>query len=322
MEPTQGERLLRAFLDFASAVQHLKGIIGEVGSSQDQTDAAVLGPLALETLCLWCRRAPFSLRQKRALTDFDEASSNGEEIDVANNPPEAIAIKTADVLNNVLMTNPTVYSPKLLAAGAVPALVHSTAALSGFLQASACCCLQNLCAVDETSRHYIMEGGGLNPVIDLARNATYLPAATAACGVLQNVAMIPKYEAALVDSGCVKVLLNRCRSTKNEAEGGVSLVESAARALKNLASGTDAARLEISRLQGIAVLSELLKIAKVAHPKNGVIELRMPSKLTIVGAAGALRGLSMVNPPPIWSDTHLDSLCRDTMGDCVLIGAL
>jgi hypothetical protein len=299
------ERLLRAFFDFSATINHLKLYVTEQTiqeSNSSDTSARELGALAIETLCLWCRRAPVSLR----VPDFAEyddffAESSVETKEVPQEqsigPAEAVSIKSIDVLTSVLMSNPSVSSPKLLAAGAVPALVHAITTSCGHLQASACCCLQNLAACNDNARHAIAEEGGLSLLVDLARDASYKPAASAACGALQNLALVPSYETAIVGAGGAKILVNRCREKPADAGYDPYLVESAAMALKNLAAGSDPTRIEISRHHGIPVLADLLKIARVPHPKNGIIELRLPPRPILVAASGALRGLSMVCRP-------------------------
>lgn len=295
------ERLLRAFLDFAATANHLKHFITEQSIQENASPdicARQLGALAIETLCLWCRRAPVSLRIP-SFAGFDDffAETNTEKEETPEptiGPAETVAIKSIDVLTSVLMSNPTVCSPKLVSAGAIPALVHAITASSGKLQASACCCLQNLAACNDSARHSVADEGGITLLVDLARDASYKPAASAACGAIQNLALVPSYEDAIVEAGGPKVLVNRCKEKPNDSEYDPYLVESAAMALKNLAAGSDLTRNEISRHHGIPVLADLLKIAKVPHSKNGVIELRLPSRPIIAAAAGALRGLSTV----------------------------
>jgi hypothetical protein len=202
-------------------------------------------------------------------------------------------------MNTLLLEKPLWCSKMLLAAGAVPAIVHAVDVSPAHgVQAAAAGTLQNLASVSDPIRSDIVAAGGVRPVVKMLRRQDVTHAvATSACGVLQNLALLPENEEAILEGGCVQVLLHHCSKgirLIDYDERDKPVIEAAALALMNIASGGEAACRAIGEHDGIPVLVGLLHLHSRHNPKTGVLEMPTPS-LQIIHAAGAtLRGIAML----------------------------
>ncbi|KAJ1479732.1 hypothetical protein T484DRAFT_1813247 [Baffinella frigidus] len=164
--PTPHHLLCRAFLDFSAAVNSLKEHISSGSGGKElglEQDSDPLGPLAVETLNLWCSRLE---------PPEPKGHPEEKEEDDAHYPPmilidcrgslEQIVNASADALSNLYLTNPPVGSKLLVAGETIPALVASGTipALVRVLEtterpavvAAAACCLQDLASFSDGNR--------------------------------------------------------------------------------------------------------------------------------------------------------------------------
>ena len=201
-------------------------------------------------------------------------------------------------MNTLLLVHPPRCSKMLLTAGALPALIHAVdVSPAPKVQEAAACTLQNLASTSDAIRADIVAAGGVRPVVKMLRRPDVTHAvATSACGALQNLALLPENEEAIIEGGGIQVLLHHCskgvRTDYDERDRPV--VEAATLALMNIAAGGEAACRAIGEQDGIPVLAGLLHLHSRHNPKTGVLETPTPT-LRLIHAAGAtLRGIAML----------------------------
>eukprot|EP00292_Cryptomonas_paramecium_P018694 CAMPEP_0113670824 /NCGR_PEP_ID=MMETSP0038_2-20120614/5358_1 /TAXON_ID=2898 /ORGANISM="Cryptomonas paramecium" /LENGTH=125 /DNA_ID=CAMNT_0000586897 /DNA_START=164 /DNA_END=538 /DNA_ORIENTATION=- /assembly_acc=CAM_ASM_000170 len=125
--------------------------------------------MALETVSLWCRRSPITFRTPRfPMINDSEPVEKYVEGEQKLSPGETVAIKGSNTLNSILLLKPDICSYTFLRIGVIGALVHLTTSSCHLLQASSCCCLQNLSACRDEVRTRIAEEGGVSLLVDLA----------------------------------------------------------------------------------------------------------------------------------------------------------
>ena len=293
--PRKAARLHQVFEDFAAAVVGLREYLADGEKEEGYppgTDPFYdehVAPLALETLCLWIDRV-----KGLPTGPCGERLAHTREPNVLDKVGEV----AADALNALLLVHPPRCSKLLLTAGAVPAIIHAVDVCPApATQAAAACALQTLASVNDAIRSDIVLAGAVRPVVKMLRRQSITPVvATAACSVLQNLALLAENEQPIVDGGSIQVLLHHCAKGSGAQFDAADqpVIEAAARALMNLAAGSGETCKAIGDGGGIPVLVGLLKLHKRHNPKTGVLETPTPSLEVIHAAGAALRGIALL----------------------------
>lgn len=114
--------------------------------------------------------------------------------------------------------------------------------------------------------------------------------------MLQNLAILPENEEAIVEGGGIQVLLQHCsKGIGMEYDArDQPIIEAAALGLMNLAAGGEHTCKAIADLNGIPVLVGLLQIHPRRNIKTSVLEQPTPTLQVIHAAGAALRGIAML----------------------------
>ncbi|EKX43740.1 hypothetical protein GUITHDRAFT_110195 [Guillardia theta CCMP2712] len=276
--------MVRSFKEFAAAMMRArKSLVRRRRDSEaggEDSRAAMgsrayldnLGPIAVETLCLWCSRVggTGAVKNVEVLDDIGSAA--------------------ADALNALFLEEPKFSLRLLLPAGVVPALIHAcSTSHSPAMQTAGAGALLNL-AREEEARKEIVMAGGISSLISLLRQKPCPPAvARSACGALQNISLTAGYEDPLIDSGALDVLLSLLSNSSDEL-----VQERAAACIANLTAGGERARLAVLERKGVPVLVQQLEVVKRKNARTGVSELAPPSLSMICAVGGALKGLAQL----------------------------
>ena len=276
--------MVRSFKEFAAAMMRArKSLVRRRRDSEaggEDSRAAMgsrayldnLGPIAVETLCLWCSRVggTGAVKNVEVLDDIGSAA--------------------ADALNALFLEEPKFSLRLLLPAGVVPALIHAcSTSRSSAMQTAGAGALLNL-AREEEARKEIVMAGGISSLISLLRQKPCPPAvARSACGALQNISLTAIYEDPLIDSGALEVLISLLSNSSDEL-----VQERAAACIANLTAGGERARLAVLERKGVPVLVQQLEVVKRKNARTGVSELAPPSLSMICAVGGALKGLAQL----------------------------
>eukprot|EP00960_Hanusia_phi_P039039 753712-Hanusia_phi.AAC.2 len=275
--------MIRSFTEFAAAIMRArKSLVRRRDADGGGQDGRAivgsspflehLGPVAIETLCLWCSR----------VGGTGAAQYGGVLDDVGS--------AAADALNALFIEDPKASLRLLLPAGVVPALIHAcSTSRSAVMQTAAAGAILNL-AREEEARNEIVAAGGISALVFLLRQKPCPPTvARSACGALQNISLTSAYEEQLLDAGALDALLSLLSTSSDELTQ-----ERAAAGIANLTAGGERARLAVLERKGIPVLLQQLQIVKRKNARTGVAELAPPSLSMITAIGGALKGLAQL----------------------------